>query len=65
MKVGVEADWYGRNFSLKLVLKSFIVYKGDLNKTIKFVCVAMYSLVMSLHSRDLLIIITQRLVFRW
>ena len=27
--------------------------KGDLNKTIKFVCIAMCSLVMSLHSRDI------------
>ena len=30
-------------------------YKGNLNKTIKFLCVPMCSLVMSLHSRDLLI----------
>ena len=33
--------------------KSTIEYKGYLNKRIKFVCVAMCGLVMSLHSRDL------------
>ena len=41
------------------LLKSFITevleYKAGLNKRIKFVCVAMCSLVMSLCSRDLLI----------
>ena len=44
-------------------------YIGDLNKIIKFVCVAMCSLVMSFHSQPINNIIvdqiTQHLVFRW
>ena len=48
---------YDGNFDLKLLYTAYITkvleYKGDLNKIIKFVCVAMCSLVMSLHSRDI------------
>ena len=40
-----------------LLLKSYITkvleYKGDLNKIIKFECIAMCSLVMSLYSCDI------------
>ena len=43
-------------YTIKRYITKVLVYKGDLNKTIKFVCIAMCSLVMSLHSRDLPII---------
>ena len=46
-------------YRIKVPLYNFLikvlVYKGYLNKTIKFVCVAMRSLVMSFQSRDLAI----------
>ena len=38
---------------VKRYITKVLEYKGDLNKIIKFVCVAMYSLVMSLHSCDI------------
>ena len=50
---GVTVGISAYNLLLKSYITKVLEYKGDLNKTIKFVCVAVCSLVMSLHSRDL------------
>ena len=69
----IKEDCYSKNFSIKQLHKSIITkileYKACLNRRIKFVCIAMCSLVMSLCSCDLLVTsfltYTHHLVFRW